>query len=109
MADIPEKNLLCVFLNPPQHPAAPVRDGGEFEFVGYDLVERATGISALTNCGGFRDVFDNAELTSKGLLANHARAAEVQKGLGANHPQEPHANCDLWAVFRWRGSKPSAH
>ena len=33
------------------HPESSLAEG--FDFVGYDLVEAQTGVSALTNCGVF--------------------------------------------------------
>ena len=43
-ASILRKNLLCVFRNPVTHPtAAQVPEG--FEFVGYDLVDKDSGMS----------------------------------------------------------------
>ena len=71
-----------------------------FEFLGYDLVDVQASASALTNCGGFPDVFGGAELSSKGLLRSFARAVEVQALLRATRPGEAHANCDRWAIFR---------
>lgn len=102
MAQIPgqtERNLLCVFRNPPAEPplfAEPV----PFEFLGYDVVDVGMGASALTNCGGFPDVFENSELSARGLLTSHARALEVQAALRTRHPGEPHAKCHVWAVSR---------
>lgn len=92
-------NLLCVFRNPNAEPSPSLIPSG-FNFVGYDLVEVDGGVSALTNCGGFPDVFANSELTEKGLLQTYVRAAEVQTKLRELHPDEPHANCHLWAIFR---------
>jgi len=101
LAEVTEaRNLLCVFRNPEAHPAAPVSDALHFEFVGYDLVELETGISALSNCGGFAQAFAKAELNAVGLIGTHTRAAEVQSALATLYPDEPHADCDLWAVFR---------
>jgi hypothetical protein len=97
-AGIERKNLLCVFRDPPTQPDSEAPEA--FEFVGYDLVEAPTGISALTNCGGFPDVFANSELSEKGLLTSHIRSLEVQIELRRCHPDEPHANCHLWAIFR---------
>jgi hypothetical protein len=96
--NIERKNVLCVFRNPHQIPAAP--SAANFKFVGYDLLEVNGGISALTNCGGFPDVFANAELSEVGLLTDFGRASEVQVLLRSLHPNDPHANCDLWAIFR---------
>ena len=94
-----EGNLLCVFRNPlsqPLPPAGPLN----FEFLGYDLVDVQTSASALSNCGGFAEVFDNSELSPKGLLTSGARALEVQSELRRRYPQEPHADCHVWAILR---------
>jgi len=99
IAGIPRKNLLCVFRNPPSHPTSEAPPG--FEFVGYDLVDVASSTSALTNCGGFPDVFANGELSKKGLLQEFERALQVQADLRRLHPDEPHACCHLWAIFRY--------
>ncbi len=66
VAAIQKKNILCVFRNPVQHPVAP--PVADFEFMGYDLVDFEDTASALTNCGGFPDVFANSELSHFGLL-----------------------------------------
>ncbi len=98
VAAIEKLNLLCVVRNPPSHlEHSPVDD---FEFVGYDLVEGQTGVSALTNCGGFPDVFANAELSGRGLLMGFERATEVREKLRFLHREEHHSDCDLWAIFR---------
>ena len=98
-----ERNLLCVYRNPPDR--RPRCDGPvDFEFLGYDLVDVQASASALTNCGGFPDVFDNAELSSKGLLTSYARARQVQSDLRARYPEESHANCYIWAISRARSA-----
>jgi hypothetical protein len=98
-AAISRKNLLCVFRNPTAEPSgAQVQEG--FEFIGYDLLEKDSGMSALTNCGGFPKAFSNGELSAKGLLMNHERSRTVQEALIREYPNEPHANCNLWAIFR---------
>lgn len=94
-----ERNLLCVFRNPHETPSAPP-SALDFEILGYDLVDVQAGASALTNCGGFPDVFDNSELSSKGLLTSCTRALEVQSELRRTYPDEPHAHCHVWAIFR---------
>ena len=99
LSGTPERNLLCVYRNPP-HPPPPCTGPLNFELLGYDLVDVHASASALTNCGGFPDVFDKAELSSKGLLTSHARARQVQTELRARYPEEHHANCHVWAVSR---------
>jgi hypothetical protein len=76
VANTKHKNLLCVFRNPSETPSPP---DGTFEFAGYDLVDVQHSASALTNCGGFPDVFSNSELSTMGLLPDFNRALEVQK------------------------------
>ena len=102
VASIAKKNVLCVFRNPSQPPVAPAV--AHFEFLGYDLVDKEASVSALTNCGGFPEVFANSELSCVGLLPELNRAREVQSRLRVLHPEEHHANCDLWAIFRAVGS-----
>jgi len=99
ISGIQRKNLLCVFRNPPSHPISEVPLG--FEFVGYDLTDIQTSTSALTNCGGFPGVVENSELSKKGLLQEFERAQRVQADLRRLHPDEPHAYCHLWAIFRY--------
>lgn len=76
----------------------------DFRFHGYDLLDRDHSVSALTNCGGFPDVFSNAELSANGLIRTFDRAVEIQRDLKRIHPEEHHADCNIWAVFKWEGS-----
>lgn len=92
-------NVLCVYRNPPHDPVAPPGPL-RFEFLGYDLVDQQGTASALTNCGGWPGIFDNAELSAKGLLPSRARAFDVQRRLRDAYPDDGHANCDVWAIFR---------
>lgn len=97
--EIIEKNILCVFRNPKSHPVPP-SETLQFEFLGYDLVDIQGGVSALSNCGGFPLAFSAEELNEYGLLTSHERAAMVQNSLETLYPEELHAKCHLWAVFR---------
>ncbi|SDP21253.1 hypothetical protein [Afipia sp. GAS231] len=91
------RNLLCVYRDPPAHPS-PAMPG--FRFLGYDLVDYQGRVSALSNCGGFPTVFANSELSDQALLTSHSRAVRVQAGLREHYPDEPHADCHCWAIFR---------
>jgi hypothetical protein len=96
---VPRRNILGLYRNPVTHIAT--RPGlGDFRFVGYDLIEESTQISALTNCGGFPDVFRNDELNQFGLLREYERAAEVKRLLAERHPKEHHAQCEMYALWR---------
>jgi hypothetical protein len=95
-------NLLAVIWEPP----APCHDylaDPRFQFTGYDLVEEATGISALTNCGGFPLAFPNQDLSPLGLLPDYDLAKAVQARLRQHYPNEHHAQCDLWGIWQMRG------
>ena len=93
------RNLLCVYKNPDTMPQL---HDGRFQFEGCDLIDVQGGISALTNCGGFPLAFANAELNTVGLLPSLERAKAVQTALGSNYPNEHHAKCDVWTLFRLR-------
>ncbi len=99
------RNILGVYRNPQEHieakPGSP-----DFAFIGYDLIEDATGISALTNCGGFPETFANSELNQFGLIKEFGRAREIQRILPEQNPKEPHAQCQLHAVWRLDESRP---
>jgi hypothetical protein len=95
---VSRKNLLCVLRNPCQESDQSPVTG--FQFVGYDLIDIENTASALTNCGGFPEVFANSELSAFGLLTDFKRAVEVQGLLRSTYPGEIHANCHLWAIFR---------
>ncbi len=97
--DVAGRNLLCVFRNPERHSAPPARPP-HFCYEGYDLVDVNGDISALTNCGGFPLAFSSAELSTHGLLRTLEHAQEVQRALRNHYPEEHHADCHLWAVFR---------
>ncbi len=99
IAGIPDKNILCVFLNPTVQPTAPPGPM-HFTFMGYDLIEADGSISALSNCGGFPKAFSNSELNEVGLLPDLSRAIEVQARLREFYPKEHHANCNVWGIFR---------
>lgn len=92
-------NLLCVYRNPPS-PPLPYKGRVGFELLGYDLVDVEGSASALTNCGGFPNVFEARELCSQGLLTSHDRAMQVQSELRTKYPNEHHANCNVWAISR---------
>src|ERR1044071_301195 len=96
---INRRNILGLYRNPEMHiVTAPLNR--DFKFMGYDLVEDRTQISALTNCGGFPDVFDNEALNPCGLISDFEYARKVRELLAKTHPEEPHANCEMYAVWR---------
>ena len=104
--NVPRRNILGLYRNSQAHIAAPPAPG--FGFVGYDLIEERTQISALTNCGGFPDVFSNDELSRFGLLDGFDRASEVKRLLVERHPEESHAECEMYAIWRLNETEPDS-
>jgi len=99
--DVSRRNILGLYRNPDTHLEMPPGPG--FMFCGYDLIEEMTQISAINNCGGFPETFQNCELNQFGLIGNFVRASEVRRLLQINNPQGPHANCELYAIWRLQG------
>ncbi|HEX4264996.1 MAG TPA: hypothetical protein VH597_11700 [Verrucomicrobiae bacterium] len=97
--DLPRRNILGLYRNSEVHIVSPPASA-DFSFMGYDLIDETTQISALTNCGGFFDVFRNGELNRFGLISDFDRASEIRRVLGVSHPEEAHAQCDMYAIWR---------
>jgi hypothetical protein len=98
VATVLRKQILGVYRNPEVHMDPP--SAGKFAFVGYDLIEDQTQISALTNCGGFPDSFSNGELNKFGLIDTFDRATTIHRDLRQHYPEESHANCELYAIWK---------
>lgn len=99
VAGVTNLSILAILQNPTAADLASVELPG-FEFAGFDLLDVCGDVSALTNCGGFDEVFQKAEISDLGLLRDLSRAYEVQVGLAVRYPQEPHARCHVWAIWR---------
>src|SRR6266498_2370343 len=76
-----------------------------FEFIGFDLLDVHGDVSALTNCGGFDEVFTGTELSERGLLTDLERAYQIQRGLRALSPAQSHTECHVWAIWRLTRSR----
>ncbi|MFL5460108.1 MAG: hypothetical protein ACJ8AY_05435 [Gemmatimonadales bacterium] len=100
-------NLLAVLQNPSARDIESVQLPG-FRFAGFDLLDVCGDVSALTNCGGFDEVFAKGEISDRGLLGDLPRAYEIQRGLRAAYPSERHAECDVWAIWRMENSRERA-
>ena len=91
-------NVLAVIREPSEHIEHLMEPG--FSFAGYELLEELTGVSALSNCGGFPKAFSNDELNELGLIPDFVSAREVQRLLTKKYPTEPHAETTLYAIWR---------
>lgn len=70
-----------------------------FRFMGFELIDE-TSTSALTNCGGFQEAFENSELSAYGLIELAGRAYAIRETLANLYPEEHHAQCTVWAIWR---------
>jgi hypothetical protein len=95
------RNILGLYRNPETHIIEPPGDG-DFQFLGYELIDEGVQISALTNCGGFPETFSNDELNEYGLISSFVRANQIRDELLKNNPEEPHADCEMYALWRLR-------
>jgi tetratricopeptide (TPR) repeat protein len=93
-----DANLLAV-VREPQEDCGNLAVGPGFYFRGYDLIETPTGVSALTNCGGFDLAFQPDDLNEFGLIPRYDAGRKIQQLLRDKYPEEAHAQCDLFALW----------
>lgn len=91
---------LLAILREPEEDCRGIDHPEGFKFYGYDLIEDDTRISALTNCGGFDKAFSASDLSRYGLIEEFRKARDVQLRLLENYPDEAHADCTLWAIWK---------
>ena len=72
----------------------------DFEFVGYDLLDKEYNISALTNCGGFDESFLPSDLNCYGLIDKYEKSSNIKQQLLENNPEEHHADTNVIAIWR---------
>ncbi len=93
-----ELNILAFTLDPPFE----VRDlsmDPRFEFQGYDLMD-IYEISAISNCTGFDEAFQRSDVSPVALFDTYDFARQAQKRLQEHYPDEHHAYCDVWAIWK---------
>ena len=76
-----------------------------YEFCGFDLAEGedfgVAGTSALANCPNcFDEVFTFRDLNKYCLLDSRQEAERLQELLPRQYPDEPHAFCSVYAIWR---------
>jgi hypothetical protein len=91
-------NLLAVVVEPAQDCKNVKLE--DFEFVGYDLLDKEYGTSALTNLGGLKETFLPSDLNQFGLLDDYEKAVDVKRRLLENNPEVHHADTNVIAVWR---------
>lgn len=71
-----------------------------FEFVGYELLDKDYSTSALSNCGGHDETFKPTDLNHYGLIATFDKAYDIRDRLLKNNPMEHHADCYVFGLWR---------
>lgn len=74
----------------------------DFEFIGYELLDKDYSTSPLSNCGGFDETFKATDLNHYGLIDTFEKAYDIRDRLFKNNPLEHHADCNVFAVWRHR-------
>jgi hypothetical protein len=92
-------NILALLENSTADEIASFADP-RFLFRGFDVVDVHGDISALVNCGGFDKTFSNDELSEFGLITDFRRASAIRQSLPTDYPNEPHAECNMWAIWQ---------
>lgn len=87
--------ILRVVVNPADANASVV-DDARFVFHGYDLCDESLG-SALWNCGGYDEALPHQG--PNGLIRDLELARRVSARLSELHPDERHAQTDVWAIW----------
>jgi hypothetical protein len=90
-------NFLAIVKEPNNEKASLATD---FEFVGYELLDKEGSNSALTNCGGFDEIFSPTDLNEYGLITDYYKTKKIQQELLINNPNQQHSNCFLYEVWR---------
>jgi len=72
----------------------------QFIFCGYDLIEKATEISAVTNCGDWYPLDFTDFLNEYGLINNLENCKKVKKDLKTFFSYDDHADCNIFALWR---------
>ena len=106
ISGVKRRNVLGLYRNPETHISEPP-GAGDFKFAGYDLIDEETQISALTNCGGFPLAFSNDELSCYGLISDYTHACRIRERLINQYPNDPHADCELYAIWRLKETELS--
>jgi hypothetical protein len=74
----------------------------DFEFIGYELLDKDYSTSALSNCGGFEETFKPTDLNHYGLIDTFEKTFGIRDRLFKNNPEEHHADCNVFAIWRHR-------
>lgn len=94
-----EYNLMAIVENPSIDCSTIEID--DFEFIGYDLLDKSYDISALTNCcEGFPETFSAKDTNEYGVIPDYELAKDIHYNLRKNNPNEYHADTNIFAIWR---------
>jgi len=95
-----DEQIIACFKNPTESHEFHYLDS-RFEFCGYDLSNDDVFISAITHCdGGFANALPYESLNKYGLIDNHQKAIYCSNFLKMSYPDEPHAYCEVFELWR---------
>lgn len=104
VAGLPNGQILGAMRRPTREAITTFRRP-DFEFAGFDLLDEPLSASALLNCRHLMDDLPQYRRSAdSGLLADFAEAQEARELLQSKFPEEDHADCDVWALWVYRGS-----
>ena len=90
LEELKGKQILAVIVRPFVKRKS-ILEKDNFTFCGYDLVELATDISAITNCGAMFESINYKNLNEYALISTYIEAKETQTRLIEEAPYESHA------------------
>ncbi len=93
-----EVNILAITLDPPFE-VRELRLDPRFVFQGYDLIDQYQ-ISAISNCIGFDEAFQRSDVSPVALFDTYDFARQAQWRLQERYPDEHHAYCDVWGIWK---------
>lgn len=98
--DLAKYNLIACIKEPQDEDRSILES--DYEFIGYDLMDKDLSNSALTNCGGFYDVYSPSDINEYGILSDRDFAYKIRDELFKKHPEEHHANCFVFEIWRMK-------
>ena len=90
-------NLLAVVQEPEERCETITLD--DFEFVGYDILDKSYDISSLNNCTGLNSSLEQADFNQSGLISYYERAFTIRKEFLEQNKGE-HTDCYVIAIWR---------
>ena len=91
-------NLLAVVKEPEE--GCDIVQLEDFDFVGYDILDKWYDVSALTNCTGLNSSLEQNDFNQSELLSHYERAFTIRKEFFETNLGHPHSDCYVMAIWR---------